>query len=140
METRRWLKKVLIVEDEPDLAEIHRRALLHLKLEPMWVITGAEAVTSVRKGPLALVIMDLKLPDGHGTDFCEAIWQIRPEQPIMIVSGSAYETDPRLDRAAAILLKPFPINLLMSAVQKLVEAPLDQSSGPRLGFINPPIQ
>lgn len=140
METRRLLKRVLIVEDEADLADIHRRALVHLKLEPVWSNTGTKAVEMVHNELFALVIMDLKLPDGHGGDFCEAIWLNRPDQPIMIVSGSAYDTDPRLLRASAILLKPFPIRILMDAITKLVDSPLNQVPSLTLGFINPPLQ
>lgn len=124
---------MLIVEDEPDLAEVHRRATHKIGLEPTVVESAAAAEQLASAGSFDLIIMDLKLPDGNGLDTCERIWRRNPDQRILVVSGSAYDEDERLSNAAAVILKPYRLELLVRAVKDL----LIQPSGTRLGILNP---
>ena len=51
--------RILIVEDEPGIADTLQYALRTEGFDPAWVSTGEEALASVRAQPPALVILDV---------------------------------------------------------------------------------
>jgi DNA-binding response OmpR family regulator len=135
--TKETNRSVLIVEDDPDLSEVHRRAVLHLGLEPTVADTCALALGLAVSREFVVIMMDLKLPDGSGLELCEKIWDRRPEQAILVISGSAFEDDPRLHRATGILLKPFRMELLFETINRIIGRIKSNKPLTSLGFINP---
>jgi two-component system catabolic regulation response regulator CreB len=57
---------ILIVEDEPGIADTLQYALRTDGFEPHWVATGEAALARQREVPAALVILDVGLPDLNG--------------------------------------------------------------------------
>jgi response regulator of citrate/malate metabolism len=108
---------VLIVEDEPLIAEAHRTylgrlpgfsvaAVAHTARDAMRAASGA-AATDV---PIGLVLLDIGLPDASGIDLASALSGLRPAPDIIAITS---ERDLEMVRAAvghgalAYLLKPF---------------------------------
>lgn len=108
---------VLIVEDEPLIAEAHRTylgrlegfsavAVVHTARDAMQV--AAEAAAGDR--PIDLVLLDLGLPDATGISLASALAGLRPAPDIIAITS---ERDLEMVRAAvahgalAYLLKPF---------------------------------
>jgi response regulator of citrate/malate metabolism len=108
---------VLIVEDEPLIAEAHRTYLERLKgfsLAGM-AATAREAMriaseASATPTPIDLVLLDLGLPDASGIALASALSGLRPAPDIIAITS---ERDLEMVRAAvshgalAYLLKPF---------------------------------
>ncbi len=53
--------------------------------------TGDEAIALVRAQEFDVVLLDISMPDKNGIDTLKAIRQIRPELPVLILSGHAEE-------------------------------------------------
>lgn len=53
--------------------------------------TGDEAIALVRSEEFDVVLLDISMPDKNGVDTLRAIKQIRPELPVLILSGHAEE-------------------------------------------------
>jgi DNA-binding response OmpR family regulator len=112
--------RVLIVEDDPSLADGMVDALSGGPYELAHVATAAECLASMA-GPVPpeLIVLDLGLPDGDGTDVCRAI-RAESSVPIIIVSARGAE----LDRVLALelgaddyLVKPFGMRELLARIR-----------------------
>ena len=58
--------RILIVEDEPGIADTLQYALRTEGFEPQWCATGEEAIAAARAAAPALVVLDVGLPDVSG--------------------------------------------------------------------------
>lgn len=70
---------------------------------------------------LDLVILDISLPDGSGTDLGRETRQLRPTLPIIYTTGHgvALEGHSPLDR---VMTKPYQFDAILSVVHELVPA------------------
>jgi DNA-binding NtrC family response regulator len=80
---------ILIVDDDAPTREAIESGLKKLGHEIILAATGAEALEEVRRQPVDLAIIDLKLPDLAGTELFEALHIIRPEAMAIMISGHA---------------------------------------------------
>ncbi|MEV6766994.1 response regulator [Nocardia sp. NPDC051030] len=109
--------RVLIVEDEPKIAQAHRAYVQRLPgFEVVAVAhTGREAVTIAKRSqssgaPIDLVLMDIGLPDMSGLGVAAALAGLRPRPDVIAVTSAR---DLAMVRAAVAhgvvlyLLKPF---------------------------------
>ena len=87
--------------------------------------TTIEAVRE-RAGDLALVLLDVGLPDGDGFDVCQNIKATHPALPVVLVSAvyrTAHARRDGLDAgAAAYLVDPTPPQRLVETVRRLTTA------------------
>ena len=66
-------KRILVVEDEPNIATPLIDALKGENLDPSIAETISEARKAYKNNTFDAIILDVKLPDGNGFDFCEEI-------------------------------------------------------------------
>lgn len=85
-------RRVLIVEDEPEMRTLLAAALRAHGWEPQEAATGPEAVRAVEKDPPAAVTLDIALRGESGYDVCRAIREVS-EVPIIFVTGRHDEFD-----------------------------------------------
>src|SRR5689334_1732490 len=83
---------VLVVEDEPSIADPFARALTRGGFRPIVARTGAEAFQAVRELALDVVLLDLALPDADGRDVCRQI-RAGSDVPIIIITASGSVTN-----------------------------------------------
>ena len=88
-------KRMLVVEDEPDIAELVRFNLEQEGFAVSVVDDGAQALAAVRRERPALVILDLMLPGISGLEICR---QLRSAEatarlPIVMLTAKAAEAD-----------------------------------------------
>jgi two-component system KDP operon response regulator KdpE len=79
--------------------------------------TGAGALARIESAEvcdLSLVLLDLGLPDMHGTAVLDRIAATRPTLPVVVCSGGRAE---RRDHAAGILAKPYQFDELLAIVR-----------------------
>ncbi len=128
-ETRRGAgQRVLFVDDEPQLARLAEAVLSALKYQPTAVTDPAEALRLVRADPQAfdVVITDLSMPGMIGTELAAQLLALRPDLPIILVTGYAAKLTPKTVTAIGIrelLLKPFTFQSLGDAVQRVLSSP-----------------
>lgn len=108
--------RILIVEDEPDMARVLQFNLSRQGHEVEHAATLAEATERLAAPPFQLVLLDLRLPDGSGLDFL-AGQQGLP--PVIVVSALGDESTvvEALNRGAEdFVVKPFRIRELLARV------------------------
>lgn len=80
--------KVLVIEDMQELLVFHRRWLTLEKAEFVGSLNGREGVRLFEENPdVAVVILDMLLPDIHGMEVLKQLRELNPEIPIVVCSG-----------------------------------------------------
>ncbi len=118
-------RRVLVVEDEADLAETCQRLLRRLGYEITCAGSSREGIALIEHEAPGLVISDLRLPDGSGIDVVTAARRTPRPVPVIVVTGFPSTASRRaaLDAgAAAYLAKPFSASALTSLVQDVFGA------------------
>jgi two-component system catabolic regulation response regulator CreB len=85
-------QKILVVEDEAPIAEAITYALKTEGFEPVWRTTGREALAVLAQQPVALVVLDVGLPDASGLDVCREIQRQRAV-PVIFLTARSSEVD-----------------------------------------------
>ena len=87
------LPKVLICEDDADVAYILANLLEHEGLSADIAATAASARTLLEKNSYHLLLLDLILPDGNGLELVRALRKSEDTRklPIIVISGRAHE-------------------------------------------------
>ncbi len=67
------MDRILLVEDDKDLSFITKRLMESRGFEVMTAATIAQAQTLLQQRSFDLILLDLMLPDGDGTQLCEDI-------------------------------------------------------------------
>ncbi len=79
--------KILIVEDEPPLAELEHIALEDGDYRIEEVDRGDHGLQIIEREAIALVLLDYKLPDMTGLDFIAALGDSIRSLPVIVVTG-----------------------------------------------------
>ncbi len=91
---RAAITKILLVEDNGDDAEFLRLCLARSDSHSIDITRAemlADAVTALRESRFDVVLLDLHLPDGSGSDCVEQIQRADPLVPIVVLSGRGDE-------------------------------------------------
>jgi CheY-like chemotaxis protein len=80
---------VLLVDDEPMLVALNEELLAGLGYEPVGFTSSLAALEAFREDPgrFDAVLTDETMPDMVGTDFARALKDLRPEIPVVLMSG-----------------------------------------------------
>ncbi len=84
--------RILVVEDEPGIADTIRYALSSDGFEPVWCATAAAALAALDDGGAALAILDVGLPDRNGFDLFKQIQKVS-DVPVVFLTARADEID-----------------------------------------------
>ena len=84
--------KILIVEDEPAIADTIQYALETDGFDAVCLSSGTPVIDLLQKETIALIVLDIGLPDINGLELCK---QIRKEHtlPIIFLTARADEID-----------------------------------------------
>jgi two-component system catabolic regulation response regulator CreB len=126
------LPRILIVEDEPAIADTLLYALRTEGFAPEWCATGQAGAAALQTKPFALVVLDVGLPDGSGFEFCK---RIRAHSAVPVIFLTARNTE--LDRVLGLelggddyLVKPFSPRELTARVKAILRRANGSSSPP----------
>jgi signal transduction histidine kinase/CheY-like chemotaxis protein len=114
-------KTILVVDDEPDVAELLSEALLLDGHRVDTANSGAAALNRLRDRSYDLVFSDMKMPGMSGVELYDEVARRRPglERRIIFITGDTLNpvTKQFLDRTGAVSLsKPFHVD----AIRRLV--------------------
>jgi len=84
--------RVLVIEDEPAIADTLVYALRTEGFSPEWCATGRDGLTTFAGGAFALVILDVGLPDMSGFDLCREL-RTRTPVPVLFLTARSSEID-----------------------------------------------
>lgn len=128
------MKKIYIVEDDKNIAEIEQFALKNAGYEVMAFSTAKEFENQLQQEHPALIVMDIMLPDRDGLSLVKDLREdvSTSKIPVIMVTAKASEMDKvkGLDQGADdYMTKPFGIMELISRVKAMLRrANLDNSS------------
>ncbi len=113
---------ILVVEDEPGIADTLQYALRTDGFEPHWEATGEAARVQLREQGAALVILDVGLPDLNGFEVFKRV-RAFSEVPVVFLTARADE----IDRVVGLELgaddyvaKPFSPRELVARVRTIL--------------------
>jgi DNA-binding NtrC family response regulator len=115
---------ILVVDDDAPTREALASGLKKLGHEIIMAGTGVAALDEVRRHPVDLAIIDLKLPDMEGTELFGALRILRPEAIAVMISGHATvdEAISALKRGIYdFITKDFRMHELRKVVSKALE-------------------
>jgi len=125
--------RILVVEDEPSILDNITYSLETEGFEPHGCTTGGEARTALQRGPWALVVLDVGLPDVSGFELCREI-RHTSNVPIIFLTARASE----VDRVVGLeiggddyMIKPFSpreLSARVKAVLRRIHAPAPEQN------------
>jgi two-component system, OmpR family, catabolic regulation response regulator CreB len=85
--------RILVVEDEPAIADTITYALSTDGFEPHWCASGAAALQAQADGEIALAILDIGLPDINGFELFKRLTAQQPGLPVIFLTARTSEID-----------------------------------------------
>lgn len=114
--------RILVIEDDPTIRLLVKKALEHHGGIVMEVDTAKEGGEEARKNNHDMIILDLKLPDGNGYDVCSGIRAEGIKTPVLVLSADQ-KTDIKVKNLNAgaddYLTKPFSIEELLARIEAI---------------------
>jgi DNA-binding response OmpR family regulator len=117
------MARVMLVEDDRDIAEPLARALGREGYDVHEAGDGRVALESVLDAPPDLIILDLGLPGMNGLDVCRRVRAVRPQVPILMLTARDGELEmvAGLDAGADdYVTKPFRLSVLLARVRAML--------------------
>lgn len=108
-------RRILLVEDEEDIADLVALHLSDLCDEVVVARDGHEGMRLATSDEWALIVLDLRLPGPDGLEICRAVRRDRSYQPILMLTSKSAELDRVLGLetgADDYLTKPNPLACL----------------------------
>ena len=117
-------KKILVVDDEPDVLKILLLRLNKTGYEAIGARDGREALKMARQIIPDLIILDFHLPDMNGDDVARILKEDKnlKHVPIILISATVTSVAQRAKECGAdgYIAKPFQPKELISAVKKML--------------------
>jgi DNA-binding response OmpR family regulator len=111
---------ILVIEDDRAVAQSLQAGLEREGYSVTWKDTGTAGVDFARDHDPHLILLDVRLPDGSGFDFCRQIRQLGLRQPIIMLTIRHEEMDKVLGLemgADDYVTKPYSLRELLSRIR-----------------------
>jgi CheY-like chemotaxis protein len=127
-------QKILVIEDEPDIARGLRDALEFEGFEVVLSGRGRDGIRALREQAPDLILLDLMLPDMNGFTVCEEIRKQNSVVPIIMLTARSEDTDKIRGLASGAddyVTKPFSVGELIARINAIFRrlrraAPVDE--------------
>ena len=124
-------KKVLVVDDEPQITRVLRRSLIAHRYDVRTAADGLSALDTFHDWHPDLIITDLQMPEMDGMEFCREIRKVST-LPIIVLSvrGEEKTKVQALDAGADdYVTKPFGIDELLARVRAALRRSSETDDG-----------
>lgn len=121
---------ILVIEDQEDLAELYEATLEKAGYKVRNAFSGEEGIAEFAANGGDLVLLDMTLPEMHGTQVLREIRAINASVPVIVVT--AEENDQLREQCKRLgvqdyLAKPVNYDALLMAVQLALESPAEEA-------------
>ena len=118
-------KKILIVEDDPDIAELISHNLTRENYAVKCVVNGFDAIDAAEEYLPDLILLDIMLPDESGFEVCKTLKRnsLTENIPIVMVTAKSEDADivTGLELGADdYIVQPFSPRVLIARVNKVL--------------------
>src|SRR5205814_1851525 len=86
-------RRVLVVEDDPDIGRLVTLQLAELDCESRLIADGVSALAEAEAGHYDLVILDVMLPRMDGLQICRRLRANERQTPILMLTAKSSELD-----------------------------------------------
>jgi two-component system response regulator FlrC len=117
------MKKVLIVDDEIDMAVAVKESVKRCGFEPVVYNSAVDVLAGVNLTDFSLIITDMKMPHMDGLEFLHKIRSMGVHVPVVVVTG--YGTvenavDAMKFGATDYIMKPFSFEALKNVIDRIM--------------------
>ncbi|PYM13418.1 MAG: hypothetical protein DMD81_21165 [Candidatus Rokuibacteriota bacterium] len=115
---------ILIVDDEPDVAEVLAKSLSRQGHTATVVHSGEDALRVLRETPLDAMFLDVSMPGMNGLDVLAEVKRIKPALAVVVITGHGTDNEIEAARqmgAVDIITKPTALTHFQDAVMRLAE-------------------
>ena len=126
------MAKILIVEDEPDIAFGLQEDLTRHGHETQVAVDGDAGVRLGRSGGWDVILLDLMLPGRDGFEVCRELRRSRVKTPIIMLTARTQEAEKVLGLelgADDYVTKPFSAAELRARINAVIRRVADDSAG-----------
>ncbi len=120
---RKSKKRVLVVEDNPNMSGLLTDMLEIFEVESITAGDGTEALQLMNEEEFGMVISDMRMPRMSGTELLVAIKEKYPNMPVVLISGFRMESSDDemiVKQADGFLSKPFKMNELQEVLNSFM--------------------
>ena len=112
---------ILVVEDDAVIRDLLTMILQQRGYSVRVAVGGNEARCLIATERPALILSDLRMPEGDGWALLDYCHMNVPDVPVLLISGSDFGTHPQIEsRAAGHIAKPFSPEQLLSEVERIL--------------------
>ena len=118
--------RILVIEDQEDLAELYESSLEKAGYEVTNAYTGEEGVAEFEANSADAVLLDMTLPEMHGTKVLEKIRNLSPSVPVVVVTGETLAESRDVCNRLGVqeyLSKPTEYSALLNAFKRALSTP-----------------
>ena len=131
-------KKIIIVEDQPDIADLLEEMLRLDQYQVIKIHSGTGALSMISAENPDVVLLDIMMPDVSGLEVLRFMHREPGLQqiPVVIVSAKTLPEDIRTgfeEGATAYLTKPVDMDKLRETVAGVIRAAEDRNADPKTG-------
>lgn len=116
--------KILVIEDEPKVAEFLRKGLTETGYEASVVYDGEAGKKYALNNEYDLVLMDIGIPFINGVELCKQIRETKPNLPVLMLTALGTTEDKITGFEAGAddyLVKPFEFRELLARIKALTK-------------------
>lgn len=116
-------KKILIVDDEPDIVEVLADRLEASGFDVRTVNHARACYAAVAKDAPDLILLDIQMPDIDGMQALGELKKHHPQVPVLMISASTVRDASRQavqNGAEGFVLKPFEPQELMQKINEIL--------------------
>jgi two-component system nitrogen regulation response regulator GlnG len=119
-----FVQRILVVDDEADVAYSFQRVLAEEPVEVVGVTSGLEGLKRLKKEPYDLVLLDVRIGTEHGIEIFRQIRKEHPKQLVIVMTahGTAQTAIEAMKLGAFdYILKPFDVPELLSILRRALQ-------------------
>jgi CheY-like chemotaxis protein len=115
------MRKILVVDDEPNIRLVYREVLSDGGYEVLEAESGKEAFEILNREPIDLVVLDIKLRSESGLDMLQKITNEFPNLPVVLCSAYvSFQNDYTSWLAESYIVKSSDPEELLKEVDKVL--------------------
>ncbi|MBV9959464.1 MAG: response regulator [Acidobacteria bacterium] len=119
---------ILVVEDQEDLAELYEATLRKADYKVRIAYTGEEGIAEFSANGADAVLLDMTLPEMHGSQVLREIRTLNARVPVIVITGEENEQlRAQCERLGVndYLAKPVDYDLMLKTVSRALEHPAE---------------